>query len=118
MKNGYLLLDLAREPRRYLVFYLPANSTEFSGFLFKRLVPSLWTSQPQLFPGKGAYSSFVNVLPDSFGGEDREPQGSLGWVLGLWRVECVAFGEFQPPYPKMSLLLWHTQLVLAVLFSP
>lgn len=30
----------------------------------------------------------------------------------------MAFGESQPPYPKMWLLLWHTQLVLAALFSP
>lgn len=114
VENGYLLLDLALEPRRCLVFHLPANSTEFSGFLFKRLVPSLWTLNPSFSLARG----HTNVSPDSFGGEDQEPQGSLGWVLGLWRVKCVAFGEFQPLYPKMSLLLWHAQLALAVLFSP
>lgn len=67
METGYLSFDLTLRSwgsKECRVFHLPANNTEFSGFLLKRLTPPPCKRHALVFP----------VSPDSFGGQVVESQ--------------------------------------------
>lgn len=70
MKNGYLSLDLVCSgcTKDCCFFHLPANNTEFSGFLRGE------SHHHEVLLAKRACSSLANVSPDSFGGQDLESQ--------------------------------------------
>lgn len=87
LKNGYLLLHLAPGPRRSRwchVFDLPANSTKFSGFLFKRHINHCVPLNPKFSLVRG----HTLVLPVSH----LIPLGVRTWSLSKVWTGCWASG--------------------------